>query len=223
MYHELRKRGTSRVSIDPLPASDGHERIAVALVIDDEGLRRRALQALNGSEERFVLAAHLETADVMIADHVLGADELDLESGSFQSGSVESALPAIVIGDRATIDAAMRRGYAGGLLPSFTITKLRVAIEAAAHGLICTDARTEPAPIFDDEGDVELGLRELTMREVEVLQQLMTGASNKEIARRLQISVHTAKFHVASIAGKLGATGRTDAVARALRLARAMI
>ena len=209
------------MSIDPLPASDGHERIAVALVIDDEGLRRRVLQALNGSEERFVLAANPQTADVMIADHVLGADELD--SDTFQSGTLESALPAIVIGDRATVNAAMHRGYAGGLLPSFTITKLRVAIEAAAHGLICTDARTEPAPMFDDEGDVELGLSELTMREAEVLQQLMTGASNKEIARRLQISVHTAKFHVASIAGKLGARGRTDAVARALRLARAMI
>jgi DNA-binding NarL/FixJ family response regulator len=211
------------VSIDPPPPSDGHERIAVALVIDDEGLRLRALQALNGSEKRFVLAADLETADVMIADHVVDADEAGSESDLLQSGSLQSTLPAIVIGERAAIDEAMRRGYAGGLLPSFNSMKLRAAIEAAAHGLICTDARTEPTPIFDDEGDVELGRPEFTIREVEVLQQLITGASNKEIARRLQISVHTAKFHVASIAGKLGATGRTDAVARALRLARSMI
>jgi DNA-binding NarL/FixJ family response regulator len=211
------------VSIDPPPPSDGHERIAVALVIDDEGLRLRALQALNGSEKRFVLAADLETADVMIADHVVDADEAGLQSDLLQSGSLQSTLPAIVIGERAAIDEAMRRGYAGGLLPSFNSMKLRAAIEAAAHGLICTDARTEPTPIFDDEGDVELGRPEFTIREVEVLQQLITGASNKEIARRLQISVHTAKFHVASIAGKLGATGRTDAVARALRLARSMI
>jgi DNA-binding NarL/FixJ family response regulator len=211
------------VSIEPLPASDGHESIAVALMIDDGGLRRRALQALDGSQERFVLVAQLETADVMIADHILDADELGLESDSLQSGSLEPAFPAVVIGDRATIDVAMRRGYAGGLLPSFSSTKLRIAIEAAAHGLICSDARIEPTSIFDDEGDGELGLPALTIREVEVLQQLMTGASNKEIARRLQISVHTAKFHVASITGKLGATGRTDAVARALRLARAMI
>ena len=58
---------------------------------------------------------------------------------------------------------------------------------------------------------------------MEVLQALITGASNKEIARRLDISIHTAKFHVASIVTKLGASGRTDAVARAMRLARAMI
>jgi DNA-binding CsgD family transcriptional regulator len=57
----------------------------------------------------------------------------------------------------------------------------------------------------------------LTSREREVLQLLGEGASNKEIARRLDISVHTAKFHVASIAAKLDATGRTDAVAQAVR------
>jgi DNA-binding CsgD family transcriptional regulator len=47
---------------------------------------------------------------------------------------------------------------------------------------------------------------------------LAEGASNKLIARRLGISFHTAKFHVASIAAKLDATGRTDAVAQAVRL-----
>jgi DNA-binding NarL/FixJ family response regulator len=204
------------VSTDPPGPSDGHDRIAVVIVIDDEGLRSRALQALNGSDERFVLAAHFDTADVVIADHVLEADVLEADV-------LEADLPTIVIGDRPTIDEAVRRGYAGGLLPSFSRTKLRVAIEAAAHGLVCTDARPEPMPIFDDEGDADLSRPELTVRELEVLQQLITGASNKEIARRLDISVHTAKFHVASIASKLGAAGRTDAVARALRLARSMI
>jgi len=130
----------------------------------------------------------------------------------------------LVIGDRAIIEEAVRRGYAGGLLPSFSGAKLRAAIEAVRHGLVCTDGRGDSMPIFDDEADAEPHhLPELTVREAEVLQQLMTGASNKEIARRLDISVHTAKFHVASIVGKLGASGRTDAVARALRLARSMI
>ena len=44
------------------------------------------------------------------------------------------------------------------------------------------------------------------------------GASNKAIARRLDISVHTAKFHVGSLLDKLDAVGRTDAVAHAARL-----
>ncbi|MGY2048134.1 response regulator transcription factor [Methylobacterium sp. JK268] len=58
----------------------------------------------------------------------------------------------------------------------------------------------------------------LTPREVEVLGLLAEGASNKAIARRLGISVHTAKFHVGSLLDKLDATGRTDAVAQAARI-----
>ena len=57
----------------------------------------------------------------------------------------------------------------------------------------------------------------LTPREREVLSLMAEGASNKVIARALNISVHTAKFHVASVVDKLDATGRTDAVAHAAR------
>jgi DNA-binding CsgD family transcriptional regulator len=63
----------------------------------------------------------------------------------------------------------------------------------------------------------ELRESELTPRELDVLELMAEGASNKAIARRLGISVHTAKFHVGSILDKLDATGRTDAVAHAAR------
>ena len=46
---------------------------------------------------------------------------------------------------------------------------------------------------------------------------LADGAGNREIARRLEISEHTVKFHVSAIFGKLGASTRTDAVRRAVR------
>jgi len=58
----------------------------------------------------------------------------------------------------------------------------------------------------------------LTAREVEVLALLAEGASNKVIARQLDISVHTAKFHVRSLIDKLDAVGRTDVVTHAARL-----
>ena len=58
----------------------------------------------------------------------------------------------------------------------------------------------------------------LTPRELEVLALLAEGASNKAVARRLGISTHTAKFHVASLIEKLDAVSRTDAVAHAARL-----
>lgn len=55
----------------------------------------------------------------------------------------------------------------------------------------------------------------LTERELEVLRLLAQGMPNKEIAAHLVISERTAKFHISSIMGKLGATNRTEAVALA--------
>jgi DNA-binding NarL/FixJ family response regulator len=57
----------------------------------------------------------------------------------------------------------------------------------------------------------------LTPREIEVLELLVEGLSNKVIASRLSISDQTVKFHVAAICGKLAAANRTDAVRRAIR------
>ena len=185
--------------------------IVVVLAIDDDELLSRTLRALDRIDRRFIPGMDFAAAYVVICDHLPEADEPPIGS------------PVLVIGARPMIDEAVRRGYAGGLRPSFGDAKLHAAIEAVMHGLVCMDGGGEAVPTFDDEADAEPPLAELTVREAEVLRQLMTGASNKEIARRLDISVHTAKFHVASIAGKLGASGRTDAVARALRLARSMI
>jgi DNA-binding NarL/FixJ family response regulator len=68
----------------------------------------------------------------------------------------------------------------------------------------------------DPDGD-ERTEEPLTPREIQVLELLAEGLSNKAIARRLGISDQTVKFHVASLSGKLGAANRTDAVRRAVR------
>ena len=68
-----------------------------------------------------------------------------------------------------------------------------------------------------DNIDVVLTAEALTAREREVLELLSRGLPNKLIARRLQISEHTVKFHVSSIYAKLGASSRTDAVSRGVR------
>lgn len=57
----------------------------------------------------------------------------------------------------------------------------------------------------------------LTRREMQVLELLADGMSNKGIAARLGISDETVKFHLVAIFGKLGASNRTDAVRLALR------
>ena len=77
--------------------------------------------------------------------------------------------------------------------------------EPATATIVARDPRVSPADIA------------LTQRELDVLALMAEGASNKMIARRLGISVHTVKFHVGSLLDKLDATGRTDAVAHAAR------
>lgn len=83
-----------------------------------------------------------------------------------------------------------------------------VAPGEAADAVVVVAGRDE-----SENGDISL-----TPRELEVLTLLAEGASNKMIAHRLGISVHTAKFHVRSLLDKLDAVGRTDAVAHAARL-----
>lgn len=99
------------------------------------------------------------------------------------------------------------------------------AARAAAGGLIALDpalpppyASVGPAQPRSETGQFDSGQDEalpgetLTARETEVLQLMAEGLPNKIIATRLGISLHTAKFHVAQILGKLDAASRTEAV-----------
>ena len=117
----------------------------------------------------------------------------------------EPVVIAIAVGDADIADRL------ADLLAEVPGVRLAAPGEVADVVLVAPDlAAPEMSPPADANG--------LTPRELEVLALLAEGASNKEIARRLKISVHTAKFHVGSLLDKLDATGRTDAVAHAARL-----
>jgi len=100
--------------------------------------------------------------------------------------------------------------------------EIAAALEAATQDLITiTPEFLEallPTGSEDREEENEYLQEPLTSRETEVLALLAEGAGNKEIAVKLSISEHTAKFHVSSILSKLGATTRTEAVTRGYRL-----
>ncbi|MDN4988004.1 helix-turn-helix transcriptional regulator [Bradyrhizobium arachidis] len=91
------------------------------------------------------------------------------------------------------------------LLGSVAGLRLASPGERANATIVARDPRVMPDDIA------------LTQRELDVLALMAEGASNKMIARQLNISVHTVKFHVGSLLDKLDATGRTDAVAHAAR------
>jgi DNA-binding NarL/FixJ family response regulator len=77
--------------------------------------------------------------------------------------------------------------------------------------------RAPPRPPFDGNPKA-LSTLGISPRELEVLQALAAGRSNKEIATRLHVSPNTVKTHVARILEKLGARRRTDAINRAREL-----
>ena len=66
-------------------------------------------------------------------------------------------------------------------------------------------------------------LEPLTPREIEVLNQLAAGLSNRAIASTLEISEHTVKFHISAILSKLGVASRTEAVAVGIRAGLVML
>ena len=92
------------------------------------------------------------------------------------------------------------------------ISSLDPALVLAAATLVANGHRIEP----QIRPTLELSSR-LSARERQVAELLVDGASNKVIARSLDISVHTAKFHVAAVLEKLAARNRADAVAIILR------
>lgn len=65
---------------------------------------------------------------------------------------------------------------------------------------------------------LEPPVESLTPREFEVLRLVAEGLHNRDIAERLGVTEHTVKFHLGAIFGKLGASTRTEAVQKGLRL-----
>ena len=125
---------------------------------------------------------------------------------------------------------ALPMGVRAVLPRNATPAEIVGAIEAVVAGLyVFHPSDVDSIPMLRPrEADtvaefVEPLLERLTPREIEVLQLLSGGLGNKEIASRLNISEHTAKFHVASIMGKLGATSRTEAVTLGIRHGLVMI
>jgi two-component system, NarL family, nitrate/nitrite response regulator NarL len=95
--------------------------------------------------------------------------------------------------------------------------RLAAALIALRHGLRVVDGALAGAAWPAVVPDVDLEDAPLTAREHEVLTLVALGLSNKRIARRLDVSIHTVKFHMNSILAKLDTDSRTGAVASAVR------
>lgn len=122
-----------------------------------------------------------------------------------------------LVEDPALASAAVAAGAVAVLRRDGDGGRLAAAILAAHEGLLALDRPLAGQLLRDPPPPPDTGPQP-TRREVEVLDLLAQGFSNAQIASRLGISPHTAKFHVRSILDKVGATTRTEAVVLAARL-----
>lgn len=124
--------------------------------------------------------------------------------------------------------SAMGAGASGILPRSVAREEILAAIKAVRSGLVVFPRQLFPlllnaAPLIGEHDRGHEHRAQLTPRELEVLAAMADGASNKAIARRLGISFHTAKFHVAAILEKLQSDSRTEAVMKAAQLGVVML
>jgi two-component system nitrate/nitrite response regulator NarL len=159
------------------------------------------------------------SADIVLWD--LGWGSLpDVEETADQLERIlATGTPCMVLVDDPADALVARAAGAGGLVSrQADFALLSAAIPAVARGLLVIDPALADVFLPGRDRPIESLPEPLTAREMEVLQLLADGLSNRAIGLRLEISEHTAKFHVTAIMAKLGAQSRTEAVVRATRL-----
>jgi DNA-binding NarL/FixJ family response regulator len=214
------------VALDPLARAG-----LATLLVDRSGFQ---VVGQSGGGEGLPAEIDLYRPDVLIWDLGWDPTESLVLLGDFMA-DLENDLPEIValLPDEEQAVETWSSGARGLLLRDVTGERLSAAVTAVANGLAVVEPSLsdslQPARGSSSFGGLSsfrgaaplgeaLALEEVTPRELEVLQLLAEGLANKAIARRLDISEHTVKFHVNAIMSKLGAQSRTAAVVQATRL-----
>ena len=135
----------------------------------------------------------------------------------------EIGLPVIaLLADEADVTAVWTTGVNALLNRQVEGDTLMAAVKTAVHGLTILDPALAQSLLLTPALTPPI-TEDLTPRELEALQLMAQGLTNKAIAQRLDISAHTVKFHVSAIMSKLGAQSRTEAVVRATRMGLIML
>ncbi len=189
-----------------------------AVIVSDDPLARAGLTALLTGRSDVTVAGGTAPVDARSVA-ALGADVALLDAaatGADELREVAAALPVVaLVAGEAQATEALAAGAHAIVFRDAGADRLAASLVAAAHGLVVLEGALAswlrpPAPNA-------AGAEGLTPREVEVLALLAEALPNKVIAQRLGISERTAKFHVESILGKLGAESRSEAIVIAAR------
>ncbi|HLN13319.1 MAG TPA: response regulator transcription factor [bacterium] len=195
---------------------DDHPVVREGLVAILEDERDFQVMAAVGSAEAAVEAAGRGRPDIILLDlelpHVVGVDAIP-RLAAVSPGARVVVLTAYDTEER--VLGALRAGACGYLLKGATAEEIGRAIRAVHAGGSYLSARIAATVLTQVRDPARTTV--LTRRERMVLRLVADGLSSKAIARRLEITERTVKFHVGSILNKLGAGTRAQAVAEAAR------
>jgi DNA-binding NarL/FixJ family response regulator len=202
--------------------------IAVAICAADVALRGR-LGRLVGADAGLALTGAV--GDAAALDRLMEKHRVAL--AVVQAPAVEQlrrwtrrhgATAFVAFVDDGSDVEALRAGARAVLPAAADDTEIAITLKAAERGLCVLPFGTLQTAVAEVPlRATSAGEGPLTARELDVLAAMADGASNKAIARRLGISFHTAKFHVAGILAKLDADSRTEAVTKAAQLGLVML
>ncbi len=205
-------------------------------LIDDHTLLRRGLVALlsqyadlrvvgeaGDAGQALRLLPQLCPDVILLDNHLPGVRGVDAIAGLREASPNSRVLMLTVSEDGADLAAALRHGAQGYLLKTIDGELLAEAVRRAARGepVVSPEMMGKLVAAFQNQGmpssppvappPPEEDASPLSPREEEVLREIARGASNKEIARTLEIAETTVKIHVQHILRKLGLTSRVQA------------
>jgi len=207
------------------------EREAIrVMIVDDHTMVRRGLAAMLRVKPDLKLVGEasdgreaLRVCEAVRPDIILMDLVMPRMDGTTAIRAVRRQWPGIRVivltsfKERDLVQQALEAGAISYLLKNVSIDDLAQAIRAARDGQSTLAPEATQALIQAANQGPRLG-HDLTPREHEVLELLVEGLTNPEIAERLVISASTARAHVSNVLSKLCVSNRAEAVARAFRL-----
>lgn len=216
---------------------DRETRQARILVIQPQSLVRQGMVGLLDNTDDMQVIAHTGSADhgidlarefqpdVVIVDIDRAEDDSDNDNDNVVPALREALEDGrvLVLADgapQARVERSLAEGAGGYMLKEIPTGEFLEAIRRLADGelVLHPEATIALARSFSPSGNGSApGAAELTARQREIVQLLVAGFQNKQIARKLGIGVETVKTHVSRIIDRLGVSSRTEVAVVALR------